>query len=128
MVVITVEAYKNSKVHTITVKNKKLFWVKLSDVEKGLGTKNISDLLRKEMCGIFQTKNFTEEQKEICIRTESEITKKPADDSKYKYARSDLMEKIIKNYRRVKKCNDGINTMKKEEQKGNFRTLLGFKE
>ena len=56
------------------------------------------------------------------------MTKKPADDSKCKYARSDLMEKIIKNCRAVKKCNDGINRMKKEEQRGNFRSLLRFKE
>ena len=38
------------------------------------------------------------------------------------------MEKIIKNSRGVKKCNDGINRMEKERQKDNFRTLSGFKE
>ena len=38
------------------------------------------------------------------------------------------MEKIIKNCRGVKKCNDSINRMEKEEQRGNFRSLLGFKE
>ena len=37
------------------------------------------------------------------------------------------MEKI-KNCGGVKKCNDGINRMKKEEQRDNFRVLLGFKE
>ena len=52
MVVIIVEAYKNAKVHKITVKNQKLFWVKMSDLEKGLGMKNISDLLRKK-CVLF---------------------------------------------------------------------------
>ena len=36
MVVITVEAYKNAKVNTITVKNTKLFWVKVIDVQNGL--------------------------------------------------------------------------------------------
>ena len=40
------------------------------------------------------------------------------------------MENIIKNFRVVKKCNDGINRMKKKEQRGNgsFRSLLRFKE
>ena len=38
------------------------------------------------------------------------------------------MEKIIKNCRGVRKCNDGTNRMKKEEQRDNFRSLLGFKE
>ena len=39
------------------------------------------DLVKKEICGIFKTKNPTEEQKKKYIRSESEITKKSADDS-----------------------------------------------
>ena len=35
---------------------------------------------------------------------------------------------VLKNCRGVKKSNDGINRMKKEEQRVNFRTNLGFKE
>ena len=53
--------------------------------------------------------------------TEIEITEKPAEDNfKYKCACSG---KIIKNCRGAKKCNDGINRMKKEEQRDNFRSL-----
>ena len=85
---------------------KKKLGVKIIDVQKGLGLKNMPDLVKKEICGIFETKNPTEEQKKKYIRTESEITKKPADDSKYKYAHSDLIKKIIKNCRGVKQCND----------------------
>ena len=48
--------------------------------------------------------------------------------SEIKYVRNDLMEKIIKDCRGVKKCNDGINRMKKEEQRENFRVALVFKE
>ena len=48
------------------------------------------DLVKKEICGIFERKKPTEEQKKEYIRTQSEITEKPADDSKYKYARSEL--------------------------------------
>ena len=36
MVVITVEKYANAGVHTITVENKELFWVKMIDVQNGL--------------------------------------------------------------------------------------------
>ena len=93
MVVITVEKYVNSGVHTITIKNKNLFWVKMIEMQKGLGLKNMPNLIKKEICGICETKNPAEEQKKKYIRTESEITKKPADDSKYKYACSNLMEK-----------------------------------
>ena len=39
MVVITAEKYANAGVHTITANNKKLFWVKMCDVQKGLGIK-----------------------------------------------------------------------------------------
>ena len=38
------------------------------------------------------------------------------------------MEKIIKNCEGVKKCNDGINRIEEEKQRGNFRAILGFKE
>ena len=47
MVVITIEKYGNALVHTITVENKKLFWVKMTDMQKGLGLKNMSDLVEK---------------------------------------------------------------------------------
>ena len=100
----------------------------MCDVQKGLGIKNIYDLARKEICGIFKTKNFTEEQKRKYIRTERKMRKILTDNFRFKYARCDVMEKIIKNCRGVKKCNDGINGTKKEEQRNNFRTLLGFKE
>ena len=76
----------------------------------------------------LKQKTLQKEQKKKYIRTRSEITKKSADDSKYKYACSDLMENIIKYCRGAKKYNDGINRMKKEEQRENFRSLLGFKE
>ena len=38
------------------------------------------------------------------------------------------MEKIIKNCRGVKKCNDGVNRLDKEDQRQKFRILIGFKE
>ena len=83
MVIITVQAYKKAGVHTITVKNKKLFWVKKCDVQKELGIKNVYDLARIELCGIFETKNFTEEQKRKYIRTERAISKVLTDNSKF---------------------------------------------
>ena len=93
MVVITVEDYKNARVHTITIKNKELFWVKMKDVQDGLGVKNICDLLRKEICGIYELKDLPEKQKKKYIRPEYEIAKKSTDNHKNKYAKSDIMEK-----------------------------------
>ena len=58
MVVITVEKYANAGVHTITVEHKKSFWVKMIDVRKGLGLKNMPDLVKKEISGVFETKTL----------------------------------------------------------------------
>ena len=81
MVVITVEAYENAEVHTIKVNNKKLFWVKMTDVQDGLGIKNISDLLRKEIFGKYydeeqSIKYLTKEQIRKFKRSEAELDKK----------------------------------------------------
>ena len=63
MVVITAEAYQNATVHTISVKNKDFFWIKMKDLQDRLDIKNINDLLRKEICGIFGAKDLTKKQK-----------------------------------------------------------------
>ena len=62
VVVITIENCTNAKVHTIKVENRELFWIKMIDIQNGLGLKNMTDLVRKEIHGIFETNNPTEEQ------------------------------------------------------------------
>ena len=128
MVVITAQAYAEARVHTIKVGNKKLFWVKIIDVQKGLGLRDMSNLVKKEIYCIFETKSPIKKQKKKYIRTESEITRKPTDDSTYTYPRSDLTEKIIKSCRGANQCNDGVNRLEKEKHRESFRTILGFKE
>ena len=99
------------------------------DVQKGLGLKNIFDLFRKEIQGIFETKNPTEEQIKKHKRSENELDRKNIHSSSLiKYVRCDVVKKIIKNCKGVKECNDCISKMKKEKQRENFRILLGFKE
>ena len=56
------------------------------------------------------------------------MAKKFKNSDLYKYAKNKLMEKIIENGRGVKKCNDGVNRLDKEDQRQNFGILLGFKE
>ena len=46
MVSITSELYKNAGVDVI-LDNENYFWVKMKDIQDGIGLKNISDLLRK---------------------------------------------------------------------------------
>ena len=38
------------------------------------------------------------------------------------------MEKVIKNCRGVKKCNDSISRTQKENRRKDFRIILGFKK
>ena len=84
--------------------------------------------LRKKKCGRFGNKDLTEKQKMKYIRSEYQIINNFKDSDFYKYAKNKLMEKIIKNCRGVKKCNDGVKRLDKEDQTQNFRILLGFKE
>ena len=65
MVDINVEKYVNAKVCTLRVGNKQLFWVRMHHVLEGMGVKNMSDLVSKEIRGIFKTKNPTKYQSEI---------------------------------------------------------------
>ena len=54
MDLISVGRYNNAGVHTIQVKND--IWVSMKDVGNGLGVKNISDLVLKEIYGKYEKK------------------------------------------------------------------------
>ena len=60
MAFITAEAYKNAGVCAIKDnETNDYFWVKMKDIENGLDLKNVSDILTKQMQGIFETKKLT---------------------------------------------------------------------
>ena len=54
MSLISAKGYENAKVHTIKVRND--LWVSMKDVGDGLGVKSISDLVLKEIYGIYEKK------------------------------------------------------------------------
>ena len=60
MDLISAKAYENAKVHFIQVKND--LWVSIKDVGNGLGVKNISDLVLKEIQGICEKKKINKER------------------------------------------------------------------
>lgn len=66
MYFIPEETQKNSGIRTTIFnnleKNKKELWLKMHDLQVELGVKTMSDLVRKETHGIFNTKNPKEEQ------------------------------------------------------------------
>ena len=105
MVVITAKLYKNANVDIIpNEKYNYFFGVKMEDVKTGLGIKNMPQMVRQEMIGIFGTKNLTKEERKQYIRSRNEINKNLKNGYPcYKYSRSDITEKMIKNCRVVKK-------------------------
>ena len=95
--IYSVEKYSNAKVCTIRVSNKKLFLVRMFDVQEGIGVKNIIDLVRKEIRGVFRTKNPTKDQIRKYKRHEKELDHSSS--ATFVYVCSDLMSRIIKNCR-----------------------------
>ena len=111
MLKISVKEFTDAKVHTITIGNRRLFWVKMCDVQKRLGVENIYDLLRKKIWGIYETDNLTKEQIKKYKRRERESDSDS--NSNFRYARSDIILKIIMHYRETQKAVE-------------FKTKLGF--
>ena len=62
MCLISVEGYKNANVEFLTIKATSEIWVSMKDVGSGIGIINISDLVLKEIYGIWETKNPLKEQ------------------------------------------------------------------
>ena len=59
MCLISAEWYKNAKADFLTMATTSEIWVSMKDNGSGMGVKNISDLVSKEIDGISETKNPT---------------------------------------------------------------------
>ena len=71
MYLIPVEGYHNAGVHTIKVKND--LWISIKDAGNGLGVKNISEFVLKEIQGDYEKKkkeelNALKWLKEKCLK------------------------------------------------------------
>ena len=76
MYLISAEGYKNANVEFFTIKKTSKIWVNMKDVGSGMGIKNISDLVLKEIYGIWETKNRIKKQVNEYKMTKREIYKK----------------------------------------------------
>ena len=97
MVDINIKQYTDAKACTITLSNRELFWARIHDVQEGLCVKNMSDLVRKKIHGIFETKNPAKDQIRKYKRHEKELDNNC--NATFVYVRSDLMSRMIKNCR-----------------------------
>ena len=106
MYLISAEGYKNANVGFLTIKTtSEEIWVNMKDVGSGMGVKNISDLVLKEIYGICETKNPTKKQVNEYKMTKREIYKKFTNLSKQElnkknnkkaYVKNDVMTTVIK--------------------------------
>ena len=75
MYLISAEGYKNADVHCLKIRKTDEIWVSMKDSGNGLGVKNISDLVLKEIYGICGKKDLTKKQINSYKMTEREIYK-----------------------------------------------------
>ena len=75
MYLISTEGYKNAKVDVKIVRETGEMWVSMKNVGNGIGVKNISDSVLKEIYGICETKNPSKEQVNEYKMTKKQIYK-----------------------------------------------------
>ena len=70
MYLLSAEGYKNASVHFLTVRKTGKIWPSMKDVHKGLGVKNMSDLILREIYRIYETKSIINKQTQKYKMTE----------------------------------------------------------
>ena len=84
----------------------------MKDLGDGLGVKNISDLVLKEISGVYEKKKLTKEEIKCYKMTEREIFKKFSNlsndklnkiSNKFAYVKNTIMRNVIKHCRGDKK-------------------------
>ena len=75
MNLISAKGYKNANVHCLKIRKIDELWISMKDVGNGLGVKNISDLVLKEIYGIYEKRKLTKEEIKCYKMTEREIFK-----------------------------------------------------
>ena len=54
MYLISNKGYQKAKVHSLRIRKTDEIWVSMKDIGDGLGVTNISDLVLKEIYGIYE--------------------------------------------------------------------------
>ena len=62
MYLISAQGYTNASVNILKIRKTGEIWVSMKDIGDGLGIKNISDLVLKEIYGIYGKKELTKEE------------------------------------------------------------------
>ena len=62
MFLISAQGYTNAKVHPLKIRKTGELWISIKDIGDVLGVKNISDLVLKEIYGIYEKRKLTKEE------------------------------------------------------------------
>ena len=112
MYLISAEGYKNAGVDFLRIKKTGEIWTKMKDIQNGLGVQNISDLVLKEIYGIYKTKSLTKGKIKKYKMTKRGIFEKfdnlsedelSGKNNKEVYDKNDVMTTVIKSCRGEKK-------------------------
>ena len=112
MNLISAEGYKNACVLCLKMRKTNELWVNMKDFGDGLGVKNMSDLVLKEIYGAYGKKELIKEEIRCYKMTERKIFKKFCNlnkdelntkSNKSVYAKNNIMTNIIKHCRGEKK-------------------------
>ena len=112
MNLISAEGYKNAGGNLLKIRKTDELWIRMKDVGDGLDVKNISDLVLKEIYGIYEKRKLTKEEIKCYKMTEREIFKKfdnlnedelNTKSNKSVYVKNIIMTNIIKHCRGEKK-------------------------
>ena len=76
MYVISAEGYINASVNILKIRKTGELWISIKDIGDGLSVKNISDLVLKEIYGIYEKGKLTKEEIKNYKMTEREIFEK----------------------------------------------------
>ena len=123
MCLISAEEYRNANVAFLTIKTTREIWVSMKDVGSGIGVKNISDLVLKEIYGICETKNPTKKQVNEYKMTKRQIYKKFTNLSKKELNTKNNKKTYVTNYVMttiIKRC--------KGEKTRDIRAIDGFRK
>ena len=110
MYLISSEGYKNVGVHILIIRKTEKIWVSMKNVHNSLGVKNISDLILKEIYGIYETKNLTKKQvfENYTNLSEEKLSEKS---NKNVYVKNNVMATVIK------RCKGGGKIKKEAKEK-----------
>ena len=117
------KGYKNANVNCLKIRETDQLWISIKDVGDGLGVKNISDLVLKEIYGIYEKRKLTKEEIKCYKMTEREIYEKfdnlnedelNTKSNKNIYVKYIIMTNIIKHCTGEKKGIKAINGFRKK--------------